>query len=212
MTSASGANHLVARQHLHALPPGPDARLNEVQVRCTRATPATGMSPLSLFSSRVDDFLQMAAVARDSHARSDPDAIVAGLLAVTVSIWNLRAMTTPAWLLRRLINIWGPFRGAGIVVTSLADDWSHARVVLKERLLNRNYVGTHFGGSLFAMTDPFYMLMLMHRLGKGYRVWDRAASIDFLSPGRGTLIARVRKQIYVRHSNNRRAAESNTEQ
>jgi acyl-coenzyme A thioesterase PaaI-like protein len=160
-------------------------------------------------------------------------------------------MTTPAWLLRRLINIWGPFRGAGIVVTSLADDWSHARVVLKERLLNRNYVGTHFGGSLFAMTDPFYMLMLMHRLGKGYRVWDRAASIDFLSPGRGTLnaefrlddrtvesirrnaasgeavfpefevevrdtggtlIARVRKQIYVRHSNNRRAAESNTEQ
>jgi acyl-coenzyme A thioesterase PaaI-like protein len=97
-----------------------------------------------------------------------------------------------AWMLRRMMNIWGPFRGAGIVVTALAEDWSHARVVLKRRLLNRNYVGTHFGGSLFAMTDPFYMLMLMHRLGKGYRVWDRAASIDYLSPGRGTVSAEFR--------------------
>jgi hypothetical protein len=49
----------------------------------------------------------------------------------------------------------GPFRGAGIVVTALAADWRHARVVLRERALNRNYVGVHFGGSLFAMTDPF---------------------------------------------------------
>src|SRR5262249_37782788 len=98
-------------------------------------------------------------------------------------------MAMPAWMLRRLMNIWGPFLGAGIVVTDLAEDWSHARVVLKAGLLNRNYVGTHFGGSLFAMTDPFYMLMLLHRLGKGYLVWDRAASIDYLSPGRGTVSA-----------------------
>ena len=98
----------------------------------------------------------------------------------------------PAWMFRRVLNIWGPFRGAGIVVTELAPDWSYVRVVLKQRLLNRNYVGTHFGGSLFAMTDPFYMLMLMHRLGAGYRVWDRAASIDFLAPGRGTVGAEFR--------------------
>ena len=98
----------------------------------------------------------------------------------------------PAWMFRRVLNIWGPFRGAGIVVTELAQDWSYVRVVLKQRLLNRNYVGTHFGGSLFAMTDPFYMLMLMHRLGAGYRVWDRAASIDFLAPGRGTVGAEFR--------------------
>ena len=98
----------------------------------------------------------------------------------------------PAWMFRRVLNIWGPFRGAGIVVTDLAHDWSYVRVVLKQRLLNRNYVGTHFGGSLYAMTDPFYMLMLMHRLGRGYRVWDRAASIDYLSPGRGTVGAEFR--------------------
>jgi len=73
-------------------------------------------------------------------------------------------MRMPAWMLRHVMNVWGPFRGAGIAVTALTEDWSHARVILKQRLLNRNYVGTHFGGSLFAMTDPFCMLMLMHRL------------------------------------------------
>ena len=54
---------------------------------------------------------------------------------------------------------------------------------------NRNYVGTHFGGSLFAMTDPFWMLLLMHRLGKDYYVWDQSGSIDFVKPGRGTVWA-----------------------
>ena len=58
--------------------------------------------------------------------------------------------------------------------------------------LNRNYVGTHFGGSLFAMTDPFYMLMLMHVLGRDYIVWDKAAAIEFVRPGRGTVTARFR--------------------
>lgn len=64
------------------------------------------------------------------------------------------------------------------------------RVELRQGLLNRNYVGTHYGGSLFSMTDPFYALMLMHRLGSRYLVWDRAASIEFVAPGRGTVGAR----------------------
>jgi len=50
---------------------------------------------------------------------------------------------------------------------------------------NRNYVGTHFGGSLFAMTDPWFMLMLMQILGKDYLVWDSKAAIDFIKPGKG---------------------------
>lgn len=95
----------------------------------------------------------------------------------------------PAWLLRRLMNIWSPFRGPGIVVTHLADDWRSARVELRQRLLNRNYVGTHFGGSLFSMTDPFYMLMLLRNLGSDYLVWDKDSSIEYLAPGRGTVAA-----------------------
>jgi len=93
-------------------------------------------------------------------------------------------------LLRWGMNLWPPFRGAGIRVTHIADDWTEARVELRQGLLNRNFVGTHYGGSLFSMTDPFYALMLMHRLGERYLVWDQAASIDFVAPGRGRVSAR----------------------
>ena len=91
--------------------------------------------------------------------------------------------------LRRLLRVWPPFLFAGIRVTRLDDDWSFARVELRERWFNRNYVGTHFGGSLFAMTDPFWMILLIRRLGSGYRVWDRAGEIEFVKPGRGTVVA-----------------------
>jgi len=92
-------------------------------------------------------------------------------------------------LLRWGMNFWPPFRGAGIRVRHIAGDWSEVRVELRHGLLNRNFVGTHYGGSLFSMTDPFYALMLTHRLGDRYLVWDQAASIDFVSPGRGTVTA-----------------------
>lgn len=92
-------------------------------------------------------------------------------------------------LLRWGMNLWPPFRGAGIRVRHIAGDWSEARVELRHGLLNRNFVGTHYGGSLFSMTDPFYALMLIHRLGDRYLVWDQAASIDFVAPGRGTVSA-----------------------
>jgi hypothetical protein len=68
------------------------------------------------------------------------------------------------------MNLWPPFRGAGVRVRHIAPDWREAHVELKFGLLNRNYVGTHFGGSLYAMTDPFYMLMLIHLLGPDYVV------------------------------------------
>jgi acyl-coenzyme A thioesterase PaaI-like protein len=91
--------------------------------------------------------------------------------------------------LRWLFRVWPPFVASGIRVTHIADDWSRARVELRERWFNRNYVGTHFGGSLFAMTDPFWMILLLRRLGPGYRVWDRAAGIEFVKPGKGTVVA-----------------------
>lgn len=95
-------------------------------------------------------------------------------------------------MMRWLFNFWPPFRAAGIKVMHIADDWSAARVELRMKLLNRNYVGTHFGGSLFAMTDPFFMILMIHRLGSDYIVWDKAASIRFRRPGRGTVRAEFR--------------------
>lgn len=96
---------------------------------------------------------------------------------------------TTARGLRRLLAVWPPFLFAGIRVVRLDDDFRFARVELRERRFNRNYVGTHFGGSLFAMTDPFWMILLMRRLGSGYTVWDQAGEIRFEKPGRGTVVA-----------------------
>ena len=135
------------------------------------------------------------------------------------------------------MNLWPPFLANGIRVLAITDDWSSARVVLKLRPWNRNYVGSQFGGNLFAMTDPFWMLLALHRLGADYYVWDKAAEIEFVAPARehvyaqfhlddetvaalraeaaaggkvlrwfdtevrtagGELVARVRKQLYVR--------------
>ena len=92
--------------------------------------------------------------------------------------------------MRRLFNLWPVFRGAGIRVRDIAPDFSSATVELRMGLLNRNYVGTHFGGSLFSMTDPFFMILMMKRLGPEYLVWDKAGSVRFLKPARGTVTAR----------------------
>src|SRR5262245_64004322 len=92
--------------------------------------------------------------------------------------------------MRRLFNFWPVFRAAGIRVREIAPDFSAATVELRMKLLNRNYVGTHFGGSLFAMTDPFFMILMMKRLGPDYVVWDKAGTVRFLKPARGTVTAR----------------------
>jgi hypothetical protein len=94
--------------------------------------------------------------------------------------------------LRRWINLWPPFLGGGIRVKSIAPDMKAVDVEMKLRFWNANYVGTHFGGSLFAMTDAFYMLMLMANLGRDYVVWDKAASIRYRKPGHGTVRAQFR--------------------
>jgi acyl-coenzyme A thioesterase PaaI-like protein len=87
-------------------------------------------------------------------------------------------------------NLWSPFRGAGIKMVYVSPDYREIKVQMKLRWYNSNYVGTHFGGSLYAMTDPFYMMILINNLGKGYVVWDKAAKIEFKKPGRGTVQAR----------------------
>ncbi|KAB2889673.1 MAG: DUF4442 domain-containing protein [Desulfobulbaceae bacterium] len=92
-------------------------------------------------------------------------------------------------LLRFILNIYGPYLGAGIRADYISADWRSIRVSMKLRWYNRNAVGTHFGGSLYSMVDPHLMLMLMNILGSGYVVWDKSATIDFHRPGRGRVYA-----------------------
>ena len=94
-----------------------------------------------------------------------------------------------AWL-RIGMNLWSPFRGAGIRVRRIAPDYREVEVELALKWHNRNYIGTHFGGSLYAMTDPFYMLMLIHILGPGYVVSHQSGAIEYLIPVKGRVRAR----------------------
>lgn len=92
-------------------------------------------------------------------------------------------------LFRWILNIYGPYLGAGIRVDRIRADWREIQVSMQLRWYNRNAVGTHFGGSIYSMVDPHLMLMLMNILGKDYIVWDKSAAIDFVRPGRGRVAA-----------------------
>jgi len=72
----------------------------------------------------------------------------------------------------------------------MAADWHEAHVALPLSFRTRNLVGTIFGGSMYGIVDPIYMLMLHKVLGEEYIVWDKAACIRFRKPGKGTLYAR----------------------
>jgi acyl-coenzyme A thioesterase PaaI-like protein len=86
-------------------------------------------------------------------------------------------------------NLFPAYRGTGGRLTFIAHDWREVRVELPLSRRTRNYVGTIFGGSMYGAIDPIYMLMLIRCLGAEYVVWDKAATIRFLRPGRSTLHA-----------------------
>lgn len=101
----------------------------------------------------------------------------------------LQALMTSHAGMRRMLNIWPPFLFSGIRILEISKDFRHAKVQLKKKVLTSNYVGTLFGGSLFAMTDPFYMVMVLKNLGKDFIVWDKRSEIEYVSPGKSTVIA-----------------------
>ncbi|HAS6349831.1 DUF4442 domain-containing protein [Vibrio sp. IRLE0018] len=88
------------------------------------------------------------------------------------------------------LNIWPPFWGAGIRISSISDDFRTVEMRLKLRWWNKNANRTQYGGSIFSLTDPVYSLMLMGILGEEYYVWDKEASINFIQPGKTDLYAR----------------------
>jgi acyl-coenzyme A thioesterase PaaI-like protein len=87
---------------------------------------------------------------------------------------------------------YGCYRGTGGRLKYIAPDWREVKLEVPLSWRTRNYVGTIFGGSMYGAVDPIYMLMLIKLLGPGYIVWDKAGSIQFMKPGRGTLQAHFR--------------------
>jgi Domain of unknown function (DUF4442) len=102
---------------------------------------------------------------------------------VTLSIQQRRKQ------LQRFIRFFPPFLGAGVRLKSISEDFRTIEVHMPLRFWNKNYVGTHFGGSLYTMCDPFFMLILINNLGPDYIVWDKAATIRFKKPGKGLVKA-----------------------
>ena len=94
--------------------------------------------------------------------------------------------------LKRLLNCYPPYLGAGIKVTYISNDWRALHVSMSLRWYNRNAVGTHFGGNLYSMVDPHLMLLLMKLLGKGYRVWDKSATIEFIKASKKRVTAAIK--------------------
>jgi acyl-coenzyme A thioesterase PaaI-like protein len=100
--------------------------------------------------------------------------------------------TLRMWLWKLRFNLFPAYFGSGARVVFIAPDWREVRVRIPLSWRTRNYVGTTFGGSMYAAVDPIYMMMLIRVLGNGYVVWDKAASIRFRKPGTGTLYAGFR--------------------
>jgi hypothetical protein len=95
-------------------------------------------------------------------------------------------------VMRWKFNLFPAYRGTGARVTFISGDFREFRVKLPLSLRSRNAVGTIFGGSMYGAVDPIYMIMLMRNLGRDFVVWDKAATIRFLKPGRTTLFATFR--------------------
>lgn len=95
-------------------------------------------------------------------------------------------------LLRFAFNFYPCYRRTGARLIYVADDYSEVRVKLPLNWRTRGYWGSIFGGSMYAAIDPVLLVMLARRLGSGYSVWDKAATIEFKKPGRAALYARFR--------------------
>jgi hypothetical protein len=111
---------------------------------------------------------------------------------MTGNIINYLSKKLSPRMLVVLGNWWRPYRGAGIKIIHANKNFTEMEVEMKLRWFNKNYVGTHFGGSLYAMTDPFYMMMLIYNVGDDYVVWDKSARIEFKKPGRSRVTAKFK--------------------
>lgn len=90
----------------------------------------------------------------------------------------------------QLMSVYPPYLGAGVRIRHVSEDLCTFDVEMTLKPWNRNLFGTHFGGSLYSMCDPFFVIILAEHLGSDYQVWDKSAAIRFKKPGRGTVHAR----------------------
>lgn len=84
------------------------------------------------------------------------------------------------------IELYPPFWVMRIKVLELSRDWRTVRIRLPLNILTRNTGGFMFGGCQATLADPIAALACS-RVFKGYSVWTRALTLDFLHEGRTDL-------------------------
>ena len=89
-----------------------------------------------------------------------------------------------SFFFRFFMNLAPVYRGTGSKITFISSDWREVHLRLSLSWKTRNYVGTIFGGSIYAAADPILMLQLMKILGKDYVVWDKSAAVRFRRPAK----------------------------
>src|SRR6478609_274408 len=87
-----------------------------------------------------------------------------------------------ATIFKVLFNISPMYRRSCGKIIFASEDLHVVKIKIPLSYKNKNYVGSIFGGSLFAATDPIYMIQLMQILGKEYVVWDKKTDIRFKRP------------------------------
>lgn len=105
---------------------------------------------------------------------------------------------------------WSPmYRRSNARIQSVSPDLLHIKIRLPLNYKNRNYVGTIFGGSLFAAVDPIPMVQLINLLDDSFIVWDKSAQIFFKRPGKETLYAQFEYSLEELAEIRRRVAQEN---
>ncbi|MEQ6168414.1 DUF4442 domain-containing protein [Ekhidna sp. MALMAid0563] len=92
-------------------------------------------------------------------------------------------------LFKLFFNLSPMYRRTTGRVVKVERDFSSVEVKIPLSYKNKNYVGTIFGGSLFAATDPIYMVQLIQILGKDYVVWDKSSMVKFKRPANSDAFA-----------------------
>ncbi|MEE1885549.1 DUF4442 domain-containing protein [Pedobacter flavus] len=92
--------------------------------------------------------------------------------------------------LKWALNFYPPLLFQRIIVKKFHKNFRGVDVKIKNSIVNRNYNGSIFGGTIYAATDPFYALLfdqILKRKGYKVRVWLKSASIQYLKPGKKDL-------------------------
>jgi len=92
-------------------------------------------------------------------------------------------MSTSA-IFKHGFNLSPMYRRTTARVVEISDDLKEVTIKVPLSYKNKNYVGAIFGGSMFAATDPIYMIQLMQILGEDYVVWDKSATINYKRPAK----------------------------